>query len=1160
MEAPGTTGGGTTGGGTTGGGATGGGTTGGGTTGGGTTGGGTTGGGTTGGGTTGGGTTGGGTTGGGTTGGGTTGGGTTGGGSTGGGSTGGGTTGGGTTGGGTTGGGTTGGGTTGGGTTGSGSGGPGTAPAATIPKTSYAVIDTGTDYIPAAIANNGMILATGTLTSQNVITDYPSVISGYCYGTYLAGRYVKARWVKGVWQVLQVPGSTQVMVNDMNNNGAVAGAAAFQNSTNPLSSDVRGVLWTNDPAHPQIQSADKSFDVTAFLGEEFEVASRTYTFCTDGTAGDYSMGGIYGTQVNQVFGVPPNYSDSRDTDTSSFDLYDSYYYGPATYFDPSSVRSTALAAPIYTGTFYKASSENAVPSGEVGTDIFGHNFSNGPETGANGLVHNLAFTGTDQFPALSNSNWLISDESVWSFASNTGTDILPGNPVNTLKYYSMTSPPAGVLSGGTKFPDWVNGWVLAITRATQASDDMVAVTGTSGGQYVWNFPNAQAQPIPIHDTLLGISTRYLTPPPTASGTTPVPAFQVLGAGYLWEPKLDGTTGLPITPAKYIGTAMSDLLTTATNWTQFSPTGINDAGAIVGTAFALDQHGNIVGNANGSNIQHGLLLLPVDLAVDANRDGYVVTVSGSAQTDANGNALSADTTTQDKPFRFWLNNDQDDKDSGETVPATSPDYNNSQIKKIRDLEDFTRLTLHFGGLQDAIANGTIKVGLKWKTTVSGSPKIKVWRNFSSNGGLDYLTSTSVAQQELALTNPGEVGGSVYMIPQLFWQQIGLSSSQPNAYLLFEGGAEGEGQLEMVFQDQNGNQIGEGGSVWIDLKDIKRMYERVKATPSSISYPDSYTGPNNAPPEPNVGLVQDPNGFPPDYSSVSWQPTQQYIVFVHGWNTDYNGDTTTGETLFKRLWQRGYKGRFTRFYWPTYTGVFTFNDSEYRAWKYGASLKQYMASLPNGYAKDLVSHSMGGIVGSSALQKGMSLDNYVLLNAAIPAECFDTNPELNQWSYTTPDGDTDPGTKALGYIGQLSSVSGNLVNFYLTNDSATTVAWVANNAGFKPQPFDTDFDGYFYVPGYPIGKKLGIEMPYPLVQRYVGTAHEAMAYVDQSRTKALGAESRAAAVISGTSDMDNYGFGTDHSAQWNLPIQQVQPCYYDILTNFNLKQIYLDSTHQ
>jgi pimeloyl-ACP methyl ester carboxylesterase len=338
----------------------------------------------------------------------------------------------------------------------------------------------------------------------------------------------------------------------------------------------------------------------------------------------------------------------------------------------------------------------------------------------------------------------------------------------------------------------------------------------------------------------------------------------------------------------------------------------------------------------------------------------------------------------------------------------------------------------------------------------------------------------------------------------------------------------------------------------------MYERVKATPPNIDYPYNYTGPNNAPPEPNMGWVPDPNGFNPDYSTVSWQPTQQYIVFVHGWNTDYNGATTTGETIFKRLWQRGYKGRFVRFYWPTYTGFTTFNDSEYRAWKCGASLQQYMASLPSGYGKDLISHSMGGIVGGSALQKGMSVDNYVLLNAAVPAECFDTNSALNQWNYTTPDGDTDPGTKALGYIGQLSTVSGNLVNFYLTQDSATTYWWPLNQQHAKPQRFNSGASGYFYTPGNPAGQKLGITYM-TTVGRFVTTAHEAMAYVDQSETKATGGESRTAGAISGSSDMDNYGFGTDHSAEFNLPIQQVEPCYYDILKNLRIPQIYLDSAH-
>ena len=119
----------------------------------------------------------------------------------------------------------------------------------------------------------------------------------------------------------------------------------------------------------------------------------------------------------------------------------------------------------------------------------------------------------------------------WAAACHR-TDLLPGNPVDTLKYYSD-----GLSSRGRPLRrHQVSGFAerrgVAINRATQASDDMVAVTGTDGGYYVWNFPNPQAQPIAIHDTLLGISTRYLTPPPTASGTTPVPDFQVLGTGYL----------------------------------------------------------------------------------------------------------------------------------------------------------------------------------------------------------------------------------------------------------------------------------------------------------------------------------------------------------------------------------------------------------------------------------------------------------------------------------------------------------------------------------------------------------------------------------------------------------------------------------------------------
>lgn len=582
--------------------------------------------------------------------------------------------------------------------------------------------------------------------------------------------------------------------------------------------------------------------------------------------------------------------------------------------------------------------------------------------------------------------------------------------------------------------------------------------------------------------------------------------------------------------------------------------------------------------------HAVLLVPVELAVDANRDGSIVPANDPTNPeslDPNGNAMPVDTTSPSAPYRFWVNNDQDSYvgsegviQEGEIVPVQTPDYTDSTIQCKRDLEDWTRLWIDLKGISSIIKgmvqNG-YKVGLQFEAFPNDStdplPQIKICESVETTGSIGYLTDDGIAGQQITapyntpIQDPQDpngntiIGSNPFMLPSNFWNDVNDTTPK---HLIFEGCSAGKGKLKLVFYDSNNTKVGEGGAVYLDIEDIKTMYERAKATPPNIPYPYNYTGPNNAPPEPNVGWVQDPNGFPPDYTPVSWQPTQQYIVFVHGWNNDYNSATNTGETLFKGLWQRGYKGRFTRFYWPTYTGFTTFNDSEYRAWKYGGSLKQYMASLPSGYAKDLVSHSMGGVVGGSALQKGMSLVNYVLLNAAIPAECFDTNSALNQWSYTTPDGDADPGTKALGYIGQLSSVSGNLVNFYLTQDRATTFWWPINNFE-KPQKLNNIDWEYFYLRGNSAGQKLGIWVT-SAAERYVGTTHEAMAYIDQSETRATGGESRTAGAVSGSSDMDNYNFGKDHSAEFNLPIQQVQDCYYDILKNFNLKQIYLDSTHQ
>jgi len=340
----------------------------------------------------------------------------------------------------------------------------------------------------------------------------------------------------------------------------------------------------------------------------------------------------------------------------------------------------------------------------------------------------------------------------------------------------------------------------------------------------------------------------------------------------------------------------------------------------------------------------------------------------------------------------------------------------------------------------------------------------------------------------------------------------------------------------------------------------MYERAKAEPETIDPPYNYTYPANDPPSIDMTFVQDPNGNAPDYSTASWAESKQYIIFVHGWNQDYYHSTNFAETMFKRLWHRGYKGRYAAFRWPTYyagswdpTGFITgrYNDSEYIAWKAGQALVAYINYLLSAYVRDVAAHSLGNVVVGSALQQGLAINNYALLHAAVPAYCYDTTTaDLDQFNYPTPDYDTDQATSGLAYRGELSSVPANLINFYDARDAALD-GWRYNNQIYRPQISSSYFSGYYYYhPDDPATEKLGIVFQ-ASVGRFVRTQHEAMAYVDASRTLTVGAEGRTAGSVSSDIDTDaNYGFGLDNSAEWNKGIQTLTPFYNQLLDEFNL----------
>ncbi|MDQ3566330.1 MAG: hypothetical protein M3436_20390, partial [Pseudomonadota bacterium] len=373
----------------------------------------------------------------------------------------------------------------------------------------------------------------------------------------------------------------------------------------------------------------------------------------------------------------------------------------------------------------------------------------------------------------------------------------------------------------------------------------------------------------------------------------------------------------------------------------------------------------------------------ELAVDANRDGVV--------------SFDQDNTTEQQAHRFWVNNDHDTKDGdgeGEELSGDEDSADN-RIQSRRDLEDFARLDIFIGDLHEAIVNGQRKVGLKWKNTNGTAPSMKVWRNLSPGGGSEYLTDDAVAAQHVSqLINPGHVQGTeTYVIPQQFWQDAGLSASQPKGHLLFEGVTEGTGQLTLVFQDAQGQEIGEEPGPWLNLKNIRKMYQRGKAQPEDIDAPNgNIVGPFTGP----MSYVDDPWNWP---FEADPNEENKAVIFVHGWSMDYPNYLNFSETMFKRLWHQGFKGRFCSFRWDTLVvsqvwdidvSAGEYNRSEHRAWLYGESLRQFGDAIKgDGFTVSLIGHSMGNVVCGSSLQVGLGVQHYVLMEAAVPAGSFDTS---------------------------------------------------------------------------------------------------------------------------------------------------------------------------
>jgi len=547
---------------------------------------------------------------------------------------------------------------------------------------------------------------------------------------------------------------------------------------------------------------------------------------------------------------------------------------------------------------------------------------------------------------------------------------------------------------------------------------------------------------------------------------------------------------------------------------------------------------------------------VSLVLDKNHDGTM-------DTSFNG----SDATSQVSPMEWWINNDCDwatspgypyfDPGSDKVVNPMYPDFywdcRQPTPRSVRDLEDYARLWIC--GVP-ALTNAGYQVTMSWANVSSGSPAINLLRAVESNGGTHYLTDTNI----LSLSG----------VP---WQQIGYGSGDfglkysvtatntlalpinwfTNAgdkHFLFEGAGTGSGQLVLTIS-QNGNIIAQTGA-WLDLHDVKDFYEQATITNNMSGAISNWSS--------TIEKVQ------PATSSALGDDTN-LIVFVHGFNVGNDDWLIDSDTVFKRLYWAGYRGKFMTVKWPCEPltlwndiseNTSIFNNSEIKSYKAGKALKNYLSQLrsrfPN-YQLNVLAHSQGNAIMGEAIKQGAPFDTYILTQGAMPASSYDVNAPTDstllaaEFLYGTPE------WQPMGYHGIYTNFTGRIVSCFNTNDSVLNV-WMADQAAAKP-------DSYINHVLFPLAPYYSYDgangwwhgIIYGLFSSYLVTdPQESRAMISRSHTQPIGrmgpstGQTKQGVIGSTINLAAQFGFTTgfsEHSAEWTRPIQTSLPYYNQIL---------------
>ena len=507
-------------------------------------------------------------------------------------------------------------------------------------------------------------------------------------------------------------------------------------------------------------------------------------------------------------------------------------------------------------------------------------------------------------------------------------------------------------------------------------------------------------------------------------------------------------------------------------------------------------------------------IALSASVDRNNDG--IPDSDTSPTDC-----SVDPATAANPIEFWVNNDTDHV-PGRPDLSGLPDDADQVIETARDLEDFLPISVQLPG--DFATLLTQGYSIRYSTS---GVTLSVYK--AAAPGDQLIRNVSDAKRQIndtyAIAGGGEHRYNQALVSRNLSSELTAADlAQGRLDLLLEFNSTGFGGITFYITGPDGTTVeGSCTSVPLRIYDVREMYERAYATPSQLASPRV------------IKQSQLPAfGYDIDHTTPyarGSRESQDTVVFVHGWNVEDPGWLDISATTFKRLWLSGFRGRFCSFRWPS-LGTFAYNESEYRAFKYGESLRQYLDTIRQiRGTPDVCAHSQGNVVVCEALRLGAQVKTFVMMQAALSAgalsdqAAFPDQCLLNS-DVGTPTQDQDIPSSAItagyrGYYAGIKKQAAKIVDFYNPTDFGMFV-YRANQVLFKPDIGDAPQTGYRYT-----GSGFILRNNQFNQEREVADRHEAMAFCSRSLTHPIGSEGIARTMFTGYRNLhteDGFG-GTD-----------------------------------